>query len=1151
MRLDTSNLRLAPSDLSEFLSCRHRTGLDLAVASGVLDRPHRHDPMADALGARGAEHERAYVASLRAEGLQVVEIDQEQPTEARIAQTLDAMRSGADVIVQAALSSRGADSSRGWWFGYADVLQRVPVGSDLGDWSYEPYDAKLARETRGGTILQLAVYVDLLEHIQRTRPTQFWVVSPGRDGTGFTVTPYRDADYSAYVRLVRRQLGATLALDHGGIRTTYYPEPVEHCEVCRWWDRCNTRRRSDDHLGFIAGIGRVHRDELVAQGFPTLADAATRMWPIAFKPGRGSRETYERIHHQARLQLEQRQARRPVHELLPVVEGQGLARLPAPSPGDLFLDLEGARFARAGGREYLFGVWGSSLGAAGSEPAYEGGWAFDDGEERVRFEAAIDRILQTMEAEHGAHVYHFGHYEPTAFKRLMGRYATRATELDELLRGERFVDLYAVVRQALRAGVESYSIKQLEPFYGFARAMPLEDASAHLQAVELALEGSAHSVIPPEALEAVRAYNEDDCRSTEALRDWLEGLRAALVAKGMDVSRPTPKQGGASEAVGDLEARQEAARARLLEGLSPEAVDPDQPEHPYWLLAHLLDWHRREDKAAWWEFFRLRDLPEADLFDEPDAIAGLVFETRVKEVLRRKTGTPTGSVVDRYRYPVQEVQIGRRGDLRAGGDRFGTLVAHDRAARTVDVKKGPKLADVHPTAVFQFDDISAKLQQEALLRFCAAPDAVSCGTDLLFRRRPRLGSGELERREGEEVVEHAVRLATDLDRTTLAVQGPPGSGKTYVGARMISALVRAGKKVGVVAVSHKVIRNLLNAVHDADAGISLGHRCDADDEGGDGAEAFVTQYGNHDALDALASGDVSVLGGTAWLWSREEALDAVDVLFVDEAGQMSLANALAVSGAASSLVLLGDPQQLEQPQKGSHPDGVGVSALEHVLGDEVTIPEERGLFLPTTWRLHPAICAFTSEVFYADRLKPEPGLERQRLVGTAGYDGAGLWWVPVEHSGNQNVSDEEVDAIERIVGQVLAPGACWEDRKGVAAPLTSADLRVVAPYNAQVNRLTERLAARGVPVGTVDKFQGQEAPVVIYSMTTSTPEDAPRGMAFLYSLNRLNVATSRARCTAIVVASPRLLEPACRTPQQMRLANALCRYRELARPLSP
>jgi superfamily I DNA and/or RNA helicase len=244
--------------------------------------------------------------------------------------------------------------------------------------------------------------------------------------------------------------------------------------------------------------------------------------------------------------------------------------------------------------------------------------------------------------------------------------------------------------------------------------------------------------------------------------------------------------------------------------------------------------------------------------------------------------------------------------------------------------------------------------------------------------------------------------------------------------------------------------------------------------------------------------------------------------------------------------LLGDPQQLEQPQKGTHPEGVGVSALDHVLGGAATMPEDRGIFLPTTWRLHPSICAFTSELFYEGKLQSKPGLERQRLTGTGAFDGAGLWWAPVAHDGNQNFSLEEVDVVVRLVDSLLAPGAAWEDEHGVSRTLTGADLRIVAPFNAHVNRLAERLTGRGIPVGTVDKFQGQEAPVVIYSMATSRAEDAPRGMEFLYSLNRLNVATSRARCVAIVVASLVLAEPPCRTPRQMLLANALCRYRELA-----
>jgi superfamily I DNA and/or RNA helicase len=289
-----------------------------------------------------------------------------------------------------------------------------------------------------------------------------------------------------------------------------------------------------------------------------------------------------------------------------------------------------------------------------------------------------------------------------------------------------------------------------------------------------------------------------------------------------------------------------------------------------------------------------------------------------------------------------------------------------------------------------------------------------------------------------------------------------------------------------------------------------------------------------------------VLGGTAFLWSRPEFAAAVDVLFVDEAGQMSLANVLAVAQATDSLVLLGDPQQLEQPQKAAHPDGVDVSALQHVIGTARTMPADRGLFMDHTWRLAPAICAFKSELFYDGQLRAAAGLEHQRLVAAGPFDGAGLWWVPVEHDGNRNASDEEVDAAAAVVDLLLQHSARWIDATGVERLLRPGDLRVVAPFNAQVNRLRERLAANEVPVGTVDRFQGQTAAVVIYSMATSRPEDAPRGMEFLYSLHRLNVATSRARCAAIVIASPRLVEPDCRTPHQMQLANALCRFAEVA-----
>ena len=425
--------------------------------------------------------------------------------------------------------------------------------------------------------------------------------------------------------------------------------------------------------------------------------------------------------------------------------------------------------------------------------------------------------------------------------------------------------------------------------------------------------------------------------------------------------------------------------------------------------------------------------------------------------------------------------------------------------------------------------------------------------DLLLRSAPRLDPppGDRLYHEGEELLAAARRLVLELDGGVLPVQGPPGAGKTYMGARMICELVRAGRKVGVTAVSHKVIRNLLEAVVEAADEQGLDVQClhkvsDRSDDLPDGIAETTTNPG---LLKALTNGEVQVGAGTVWAWARPDFEGAVDVLVVDEAGQMSLANTLAASQAARSLVLLGDPQQLEQPIQGSHPEGADVSALEHLLEGHETISDERGLFLSETWRLHPTICEFTSELFYEGRLGARPGREIQRLVGPTPFTGAGLWFAPVEHAGNQSSSPEEVARVADLYASLLAGDATWVDPDGVEAPLSPADVLVVAPYNAQVGALSERLPE--ARVGTVDKFQGQEAPVVIYSMATSAPEDAPRGMEFLYSLHRLNVATSRARCVCILVGSPRLLEPECRTPHQMRLANALCRYVELARAWPP
>jgi len=1152
VRAEGSIVILSATDVSNALACRHRFGLDLAAAQGRLPAPPPlADPAVVALRERGEAHERAYLESLRRDGLTIVEIPRDASEQTRVARTIDALRSGADVVYQAAFA-------HAQWTGSADLLRKVPcapgTSSAFGNWSYEPYETKLTREVRGGAVVQLALYADLIARVQGIAPERFYVVTPGRP---FTIHEHRLTEYGAYFRSICGQTLDLLGQGADAILSAHYPEPVDQCDVCRWSHHCDQRRRADDHASLIAGSTRAHRAELAAQGFATLAATASLSAPLPFTPARGSREVYERLADQARMQLQQRTTNAPAFKVLPIAEGDGLCRLPAPSPGDLFLDLEGARFVGEGGHEYLFGL--GHIDASTGTLVYRAWWAMTPAEERQALEQVIDTIVAARAADPGMHVYHFASYEPAALKRLVGRYATRPDALDDLLRGERFVDLYTIVRQAVRAGVESYSIKQLEQFYGYARSTSLRMAASHLQTIELALEAGMPEVVASDVRTAIERYNEDDVRSTRGLRDWLEARREELAATGVYVPRPASKQD--EEAESNERALQALAlRETLLDGVAPEASEPGHPRHPRWLLAYLIDWHHREEKADWWEYFRLRNLPEDDLLHESNAIAGLRHLEVVGPVFG-KNGRPTGSTVHRYAYPFQELELGVGTRLKGQDDKpFGEVVALDRLARIIDVKRGRNGSGApHPTAAFACDVFNLQTQQQSVMRFAermrAADDLeISAGADLLLRRTPRLRDATpfapmlFAPNPGESAPDFAVRVVTALDRTTLAIQGPPGTGKTYVGARMIRALVSAGKRVGVTANSHKVIQNLLDAVRqqaeEAGESVRLGRKVSDED---DAPADVVALTKNPEALGAIAARRVDVLGGTAWLWADEQAVGAVDVLFVDEAGQMSLANVLAVAQSADSVVLLGDPRQLDQPKKASHPDGVNVSALAHVVGDAETMTADRGIFMTETWRLAPRVCEFTSELFYQGKLQSKSGLERQRLQHTDGFDGAGLWWIPVVHQGNRSASIEEVEVVARLVERLLRPDATWVDEDGVERALTMSAVRVVAPYNAQVNRLAARLSPLGIEVGTVDRFQGQTCAVVIYSMATSSADEAPRGMGFLYSLNRLNVATSRARCAAFIVGSPGLLEPSCRTPSHMRLANGLCRYVELAR----
>lgn len=1176
MKFVGKQIRLSATDLSNHLACRHLTRLDLQVARGERTAPKITAPDLKVIQELGLRHEAAYLKHLKEEKkLNVVRLPEHGSDEETLAETLRLMREGVEVIAQGALGE-------GMWFGRPDVLRRVEKPSKRWAWSYEVADTKLAKETKATTILQLSLYSDLLEKAQGTPPEFLWVVSPGE---GFAGEKNRVSDYAAFYRYVKRRLIEAVGSGCGEANDAHsdllgssvekavstrtgqyaltferemktveatYPEPVEHCNICKWFRECDGRRRADDHLSLVADIRRQQRDQFEAWDAGTMAKLAALAIPLKQRPRHGSKQTYENRREQARVQVEGRTKNKLVHELLqPVTEGSGFCRLPEPSDGDVFMDFEGDPFVGDPGLQYLFGF---AAGSAGGELVYEKRWALNREEEKKGFEWLVDEIERRREADPKMHVYHFGGYEPGTLKRLMGMHATREAEIDRMLRAGVLVDLHQAFKQGVRASVEEYSLKKIEAFYGFERKTPLEKSRIAMRYVEHRLElGSGDRMLPEEIRGVMEGYNYEDCVSTAKLRDWLEEERNKLMSRGMAVPRPQEKSGDPSEKLQEKLHRAEALTLRLCAGIPPDPEARSEEQSAQWLLAQLLSWHRREDKSAWQEGYRLAEMSDEDLLDERVGLTKLRFVKRVDSGWQ----VPT----DRYSFDPQKSNVRPGKDVYFGDEKFGEVVAIDHVKGIVDIKKTKKTAEVHPPTVYMWDaPLNTDPQTGSLYRIGAwvtangidAAGKYRAGRDLLLRRPPRLmHRGKLKPLESEIPANTASRIALALQDSAFAIQGPPGSGKTYTGARMICELVKQGKKIGVTALSHKVIRKLLEDVVDAARDKDVPNvRCLHRQPGGEESNGVVVAKDkNEEGWNALTSGKANVVGGVSWFWAPEAAFECVDALFIDEAGQMSLADVLAVSQAAKKLVLLGDPQQLERPTKGSHPDGAEKSALEHLLDGEKTIPEDMGFFLPESWRLHPKVCEFTSEVFYEGKLSSHPIARNRVLEGHASLKGAGLWFVPVEHEGNRNASAEEVELVARIVKGLLKPEVKWFYGAGNSRNLKEDDILIVAPYNAQVADLSARLPK--MRIGTVDKFQGQEAPVVIYSLTTSSPEDAPRGMEFLYSLNRLNVATSRAKTAVIVVGSPRLFEPECRTPRQMQLANALCAYREMAVEVDP
>ncbi len=1128
----------------------------------------------------GTAHELRVLADYRAQfGAAVREIPETRSSDADA--LADAVRltdlaladPSAEVVYQAAFATDE-------FVGFADFLVREPERGDRMPRRWVVQDTKLARRARVTALMQLAAYVDQLDRLGVDRSGEVQLLL----GDG-TTSEHRVDDLLPVFDLRRARLRAliadrSVALGAAGPAIAWGDPRGDLAVVaCGRCATCELEVVAQRDLLLVAGMRPVQRERLRAAGIPTIdALAAASVAPVSM-----SGDTFASLRTQARLQLrspagvpDASAADAPIAGDSPahpvpvyeVVAPKSLGVLPRPDHGDLFFDFEGDPLYTEGagehwGIDYLFG-W------VDSREAYGAIWAHTFAEERVALERFLDMVALRRRQYPDMHIYHYAPYEPTHLLTMAARYGVREADVDRLLRDGVFVDLYPVVRRALRVGSRSYSIKKLEPLYmgDEVRTSDVQRGDdsivKYVEARESAAAGDDSAA--QRVLDDLADYNRYDCVSTRRLRDWL-----------VDRAR----ESGAVPARGaepDEQAYEPSPRATALQRWAQDAAEPDATALR--LAAAAIDYYPREEKTYWaTHFLRLRE-PVSVWEETRDVVVVDAARSRVVEdwhiaesgrgserrlvELRGEVAPGTRVSIDSEPFAVYDLPAPFPLETRPrwihGARRVTVREVLDDGAVVEEIAADGVTWDELPLALTPPAPPRAGNQQKAIDAWAdavlAAAPAIPVGpaADILRRVPPRTQSGRLapvtalDGRDGDDEVAAIARSVADLDRSYLAVQGPPGTGKTYVGSHVIARLVaEKGYRVGVVAQSHATVEHMLDRVIDAGVPASRVGKAPKDPSA---PHAFTVLPKNGvAAFTAENAAGGFVVGGTAWDFSHEGRMPrgSLDLLVIDEAGQFSLASTIAVSLAAQRLLLLGDPQQLPQVSQGTHPEPVDTSALGWIIDGAEVVPAAFGYFLARTRRMHPDVAGPVSRLSYEGRLAAHPSTALRRLDGIE----PGVHVRPVRHSGNSTCSPEEAAEVVRLVADLV--GREWTGAEGGAGDeaqmlpprtLRPEDVIVITPYNAQQVAVEEALAAAGlhdVPVGTVDRFQGKEAVVAILTLAASSGRDAPRGLEFLLLRNRINVAISRAMQAAYVVYSPAMLDDLPRTPEGVARLSAFAR----------
>ncbi|MHA3048454.1 TM0106 family RecB-like putative nuclease [Acinetobacter sp. ANC 4639] len=1130
MKFHKNSLVYSPSDLIVFMESPFASWMDHLVLVSPEKAPPRDkaDSMMVLLQDKGGEHEAEVLAALISQGLRVLDISHEADKEAA---TIAAMKSGADVIFQACLGKLP-------FMGYADFLVKVHGPSLLGDYHYEIWDTKLSKSLKPYFTVQLCCYQEMIECIQGRRSDEFVIVLGNKEQARL-----RTDDFYYYYESIR---DAFLQL-HQQFDEDIRPDPADSKSWGVWESYAKQLLKEADHLSQVATISRSQIKKMNAAGIQTMQDLAeTQLDRIPdINPA-----VFARLKSQARIQKVSEGLETPHYEILIPESGQmqGVALLPPHSDLDVFFDIEGFPMMD-GGLEYL---WGNTYFDESGERQFKDFWAHSAEQEKQTFKAFIGWVYARWQKDPAMHIYHYANYEIAACQKLMNRYGICEHEVDQLLRNEVFVDLYKIVKGGMIIGEPKYSIKNVEHLYRGKRQTEVGNGGDSVVVYENWRQNpDGETWQTSKILNDIRDYNIDDCNSTQELVVWLreqQAKRNISYLGNTEVIEPDI----ADEIADRLYLRDKLLeKAALLKERDP--INANVAEN----LAWSLEFHRRESKPVFWRLFDRLGLTEIELLDDLDCLA--FCERSEKEPF--KPSDRAKNLAYEYRFdPNQEFKFANTKSFYVLGEETedGTRLKVTLLPKFCQFNQGvvavqaknepPHILTLVPDEYVRPDPIPQAI--ESVVKAYEADQLGDCAIiDFLKRTYPRIrgiqqGQPIVSADNEKERLRQIISAILHLDSSYLPIQGPPGAGKTYTGKHVIAELLRHGKKVGISSNSHKAINNLLlgTAKYCNENHIQAFFACtdpnlNMNDE--------LTQLGvsilkNSELLNHLSG--ACVIGTTAWGFSRDDLEKQFDYLVVDEAGQVSIANLIAMSRSAHNIVLMGDQMQLGQPTQGTHPAESGLSVLDYLVHDMPTISEDRGVFLGTTYRMHSAVNQFISDAIYEGKLHSHPENDKQIVDVPAGYMGtlnkdAGLIFIPVEHEGNTQASDEEVLAIQDAVNDLL--GRTFTDKNGHQRPIQLEDMLFVAPYNFQVNKLKNALG-NDAKVGSVDKFQGQEAPIVFFSMCASNASDSPRGMDFLFDKNRINVAISRAQSLAIVVGNPSLVNSNASNIKQQMKVNLFC-----------